>query len=130
MVAVCGDGIGVLPEHWVKPIVEALEAGLNVATGLHSRLSSIPEIAAAAEKSGGKLHDVRFKQMEFTLPDEYKEGAELEKQRKIHDSLITRGLHLISDSYMDEMASWAEEAGLDFERKHFDGIVPVDIEIE
>jgi len=68
-----------------------------------------------------KLHDVRFKQMEFTLPDEYKEGAELEKQRKIHDSLITRGLHLISDSYMDEMASWAEEAGLDFERKHFDG---------
>ena len=51
---------GVLPEHWVKPIVEALEAGLNVATGLHSRLSSIPEIAAAAEKSGGKLHDVRF----------------------------------------------------------------------
>ena len=56
---------GVLPEHWVKPIVEALEAGLNVATGLHSRLSSIPEIAAAAEKSGGKLHDVRFSDERF-----------------------------------------------------------------
>lgn len=56
---------GVLPEHWVKPIVEALEAGLNVATGLHSRLSSIPEIATAAEKSGGKLHDVRFSDERF-----------------------------------------------------------------
>ena len=39
-----------------------------------------------------KLHDVRFKQMEFTLPDEYKEDIELEKQRKIHDALIGRGL--------------------------------------
>ncbi|MDP6943681.1 MAG: hypothetical protein QF464_05985, partial [Myxococcota bacterium] len=38
------------------------------------------------------LHDVRFKQMEFTLPDEYKEETELEKQRRIHDTLITRGL--------------------------------------
>ena len=37
-----------------------------------------------------KLHDVRFKQMEFTLPDEYKEETELEKQRRIHDALITR----------------------------------------
>lgn len=56
---------GVLPEHWVKPIVEALDAGMNVATGLHSRLSSIPEIKAAAEKSGGKLHDVRFSDERF-----------------------------------------------------------------
>ncbi|TDH35754.1 DUF1611 domain-containing protein [Pseudohoeflea suaedae] len=56
---------GVLPDHWVKPIVEALDAGLNVATGLHSRLSSIPEIKAAAEKSGAKLHDVRFSDERF-----------------------------------------------------------------
>ncbi len=68
-----------------------------------------------------KLHDIRFKQMEFTLPDEYKDDVELEKQRLIHDSLIARGLHLISDSYLDRMGELAEEAGLVFERKHFDG---------
>ncbi len=68
-----------------------------------------------------KLHDVRFKQMEFTLPDEYKEETELEKQRKIHDALIARGLHLISDSYLDQMDARAKEAELSFERKHFDG---------
>jgi len=68
-----------------------------------------------------KLHDVRFKQMEFTLPDEYKEETELEKQRKIHDALIARGLHLISDSYLDQMDARAKEADLCFERKHFDG---------
>ena len=68
-----------------------------------------------------KLHDVRFKQMEFTLPDEYKEETELEKQRRIHDALIARGLQLISDSYLDVMERLAEEAGLDFEAKTFDG---------
>ncbi|MEM7248662.1 MAG: universal stress protein [Acidobacteriota bacterium] len=67
------------------------------------------------------LHDVRFKQMEFTLPDEYKEEEELEKQRKIHDALIARGLHLISDSYLDQMQVACDERGVAFERKHFDG---------
>ncbi len=56
---------GVLPEHWVKEIVAALEAGLDVATGLHKRLGSIPAIAEAAAKHGRKLHDVRFSDMSF-----------------------------------------------------------------
>ncbi len=67
------------------------------------------------------LHDVRFKQMEFTLPDEYKEETELEKQRRIHDTLIARGLQLISDSYLAPMAALAEDAGVTFEGKTFDG---------
>jgi uncharacterized NAD-dependent epimerase/dehydratase family protein len=56
---------GVLPPHWIVSIVEALRVGLDVATGLHVRLSSIPEIAAAAEKHGRKLHDVRFSDQRF-----------------------------------------------------------------
>src|SRR5213596_3343309 len=68
-----------------------------------------------------RLHDYRFKQMEYTLPDEYKDEHELERQRKIHDSLIAMGLQLISDSYLDVMARRAEGAGLAFERKMIDG---------
>lgn len=68
-----------------------------------------------------RLHDYRFKQMEYTLPEEYLEEAELERQRKIHDSLITLGLKLISDSYLDVMERKCREAGLPFERKIFDG---------
>ncbi|MGE3830549.1 MAG: DUF1611 domain-containing protein, partial [Parvibaculaceae bacterium] len=56
---------GVLPEHWTKVIVEALDSGLDVATGLHKRLGSIPEIAEAAKRNGRKLHDVRFSDMTF-----------------------------------------------------------------
>ena len=57
---------GVLPDHWISEVVKAIEAGMNVATGLHRRLSSIPEIAEAAAKHGAQLHDVRFSDVSFT----------------------------------------------------------------
>jgi len=68
-----------------------------------------------------KMHDYRFKQMEYTLPAEYQDEHELEKQRKIHDSLITMGLQLISDSYLDVMERRCRERGVPFGRKMFDG---------
>src|SRR5437879_5788202 len=82
--------------------------------------------AFRAKLTGGhvyaaRLHDYRFKQMEYTLPEEYKDENELERQRKIHDSLIAMGLQLISDSYLDVMARKADEAGLAFDRKMVDG---------
>lgn len=68
-----------------------------------------------------RMHDYRFKQMEFTLPEEYLVEHEMEKQRKIHDSLITMGLELISDSYLVVMDHLAKEAGVPFEPKMYDG---------
>jgi nucleotide-binding universal stress UspA family protein len=68
-----------------------------------------------------KMHDYRFKQMEYTLPEEYQDEKELERQRKIHDSLITMGLQLISDSYLDVMERRAGEASIPFERRTYDG---------
>ncbi len=50
---------GSLPDDWVAYCVAALEAGLDVAAGLHSRLSDIPAIAAAAERTGNRVIDVR-----------------------------------------------------------------------
>jgi uncharacterized NAD-dependent epimerase/dehydratase family protein len=56
---------GVLSPGWVQSIVEGLEAGLDVAAGLHVRLESVPEIAEAATRCGRKLHDVRFSDYSF-----------------------------------------------------------------
>ena len=39
-----------------------------------------------------KLHDYRFRQMEYTLPEEYIDEVELERQRKIHDTPAPAGL--------------------------------------
>ena len=50
---------GVLPEAWQGAIVEALTAGLHVASGLHTPLASIPAIVEAARRSGRRLLDVR-----------------------------------------------------------------------
>jgi nucleotide-binding universal stress UspA family protein len=68
-----------------------------------------------------KLHDYRFRQMEYTLPEEYIDEVELERQRKIHDSLITMGLKLISDSYLDGMSRLCGQSGLEFEPRMMDG---------
>lgn len=64
VVAVANAG-GVLAPTWIPHIVEAIEAGMNVASGLHVRLASVPEIAAAAERTGAQLHDVRHSDMRF-----------------------------------------------------------------
>ncbi|WP_338241244.1 DUF1611 domain-containing protein [Aurantiacibacter hainanensis] len=50
---------GVIPESWSAALLEAVEAGLDVISGLHKRLVDIPGLAAAAERSGRRLIDVR-----------------------------------------------------------------------
>jgi len=92
----------------------AIDLAILLGTAFGSKLTGCNVYAA-------RLHDYRFKQMEYTLPEEYKDETELERQRKIHDSLIAMGLQLISDSYLDVMAHRAEAAGLLFERKMMDG---------
>jgi uncharacterized NAD-dependent epimerase/dehydratase family protein len=58
---------GLLPESWVGPLVNALESGLDIASGLHVRLGSIPALRAAAERTGRRLFDVRHSSQSFTV---------------------------------------------------------------
>lgn len=50
---------GTLSEVAIKEVIAALEAGLHVASGLHVRLKSIPQIRETAERHGRQLFDVR-----------------------------------------------------------------------
>lgn len=56
---------GVLNPSWVPTVIEALESGMDVASGLHIRLDSNLEIAAAAKTHGRTLHDVRVSDQRF-----------------------------------------------------------------
>lgn len=56
---------GVLKDTWIDYIVSAIEAGMDVASGLHVRLNSIPAIAEAAERNGIVLHDLRHSDVSF-----------------------------------------------------------------
>ncbi len=55
-VAPVGGSIG---DDWIRALVEAAAAGLDVVSGLHFRLASFPQLVAAAERSGANLVDVR-----------------------------------------------------------------------
>ena len=50
---------GNLPPHWVTELAAAAGAGLDVVSGLHTRLTSFPELVRAASGRGVQLIDVR-----------------------------------------------------------------------
>ncbi len=68
-----------------------------------------------------KLHDVRFRQMEGGLPEQFREEQELERQRDVHDDLITKGLSIITDSYLDQAEALADENEVSFDRRPLEG---------
>jgi len=50
---------GVIGESWVPLLVEALEAGLDIVSGLHVKLGSVPALKATAQRCGRRLIDIR-----------------------------------------------------------------------
>jgi uncharacterized NAD-dependent epimerase/dehydratase family protein len=50
---------GKLPPRWEAAVAEAIEAGLNVASGLHDKLHARPALVERAKAKGVRLFDVR-----------------------------------------------------------------------
>lgn len=50
---------GQIPPEWVQLVKHAIEHKLEIWSGLHSFLSDIPELAAAAKTHGVTIHDLR-----------------------------------------------------------------------
>jgi nucleotide-binding universal stress UspA family protein len=69
-----------------------------------------------------RLHDVRFRQLETGLPAQFQTPEEIKRQRKIHDKLIEKGLQLIADSFLDEVGTRCEKAGVPLTRQLLEGI--------
>jgi uncharacterized NAD-dependent epimerase/dehydratase family protein len=58
LIGVASPG-GAIPEHWLPALVDALSAGLDIVSGMHSRLADIPQLAVAAKAHGRRLVDIR-----------------------------------------------------------------------
>lgn len=58
---------GVISPKWFPTLIEALEAGMDVASGLHRRLGEVPELRDAAARLGRRLDDVRHPTREFAV---------------------------------------------------------------
>ncbi|MFQ5356165.1 MAG: universal stress protein, partial [Mariprofundaceae bacterium] len=68
-----------------------------------------------------QLHDVRFRQMEGGLPEQFREEQELERQRDVHDDLIGRGLSIITDCYLDQAERDSLKTDVSFVRSSLEG---------
>jgi len=58
VIGVAPVGGQIMPD-WVSTLADALESGLDVVSGMHTRLDSIPRLVNAAARSGRRLVDVR-----------------------------------------------------------------------
>lgn len=92
----------------------AVEVGIKVAKCFGSTLTCTHVYAA-------RLHDDRFRQMESGLPPKYQNDAELQRQRNVHDSLITKGLQIISESYIGAFEKKCIEAAIPYRKKTMEG---------
>lgn len=92
----------------------AIDVGIRLAKEFGAKVFGSHVYAA-------KLHDRRFKQMEAGLPEEYHDEQELDRQRKIHDSLITRGLQIITDSYLDVVEKKCAAENIPLEGRSLEG---------
>ena len=69
-----------------------------------------------------RLHDVRFRQLETGLPAQFQTPEEIKRQRKVHDKLIEKGLQLIADSFLDQLAKRCDAAGVALTRQLLEGM--------
>ena len=58
VIGVANSG-GVIPDAWIPALLDALQAGLDIVSGMHIRLAEVPALKAAAQRHGRRLVDIR-----------------------------------------------------------------------
>src|SRR5438094_691792 len=58
IIGVANEG-GFIADTWVPALLSALEAGLDIISGMHTRLADVPALKAAAARNNRRLIDVR-----------------------------------------------------------------------
>jgi|TARA_E500000178_G_scaffold289501_1_gene292625 uncharacterized NAD-dependent epimerase/dehydratase family protein len=58
---------GLMPERWISELVRALELGMDIASGLHVKITDIPALTEAAAAHGRQLFNVRHPTEEFSV---------------------------------------------------------------
>jgi uncharacterized NAD-dependent epimerase/dehydratase family protein len=58
VIGVANEG-GFIADAWIPALLEALEAGLDIVSGMHTRLADVPGLETAAARTGRRLIDVR-----------------------------------------------------------------------
>ncbi|MEM7178163.1 MAG: N-acetyltransferase DgcN [Pseudomonadota bacterium] len=60
---------GVISPEWKAVLIEAMEAGMDIAAGLHTLLNQQDDLVEAARRTGKTLHDVRIPTVQYPIGD-------------------------------------------------------------
>lgn len=74
VIGIANEG-GVISASWIAPLIEALEAGLDIISGMHARLSDVPALAQAAARGGRRLIDIRVPPRKIAIGTGVKRGG-------------------------------------------------------
>jgi len=66
---------GLIGQSWIVVLKQALEMGMDLASGLHKRLVDVPVLAQTARKLGRNLFDVRHPTRDFAIGNGKKRGG-------------------------------------------------------
>ena len=66
---------GTITASWKAVLIEALEHGYDLASGLHNLLRDEPDLVAAAERCGRVLHDVRVPAVTYPIANGIKRSG-------------------------------------------------------
>ena len=56
---------GTISPAWMATIKEAIEAGMDIISGMHQALNAMPELVELAQQKGVQLHDIRHPTQSF-----------------------------------------------------------------
>ncbi len=66
VIGVANSG-GFIPDSWIPALLKALQAGLDIVSGMHTRLADLPALKAAAARQGRNLIDIRLPPSEIPI---------------------------------------------------------------
>jgi uncharacterized NAD-dependent epimerase/dehydratase family protein len=66
VIGVANSG-GVISDSWMPALIEALESGLDVISGMHMKLNDTPQLKSVAERRGRRLIDVRTPPLDIPI---------------------------------------------------------------
>ena len=74
VIGVAAEG-GQIRDNWLPLLIEALEAGLDIVSGMHSRVEDIPALFAAVRRTARRIIDVRRPPANLPVGDGHKRSG-------------------------------------------------------